>query len=451
MSLTRPHIFKKEQQPTFDMESLLSCHGTAVSFKLTPKRLTAELIHQLFAFLKTKPHITSFEIISCEKIDMAAFTQALANSSLEKIRLCDCGIDSQGAAELGRFLAENKTLKELDLSNNKLGERGAISLAAGLATNHALESLVLENNKLSCKAAKQLGEVLKKNSTLRELNLAFNQIELAGMVGLAQGLLSNKSLKKLNIDQNKFACKRAAANEVLATLLADNNTLEELSLTETGLTNEGMVLLGKGLADNTGLKVLSLRGNECQIQGAISLEAGLKKNKNLHELDLFGCLDPDDSDSIQKMTDGLAAHPGLRLVYLGTKSAIKPADFEYLKACLAKGTGIIKILLKDKDQQAKLLTLLEKKQQLHKQWENLSPCIAFFRANAGSAIINSVFPLLNMINETLTLEEWSGHREMLPRQAVRPHPLKLFSGHELFQKLVSDSVSEEKVTYVPQR
>ena len=66
----------------------------------------------------------------------------------------------------------------------------------------------------------------------------------------------------------------------------DSNVLTALNLSENGITDSNMQLLGRSLGRNSSLEALNLDGNLITAAGAASLASALETNATLHILDL---------------------------------------------------------------------------------------------------------------------------------------------------------------------
>lgn len=135
--------------------------------------------------------------------------------SLRAVNLTSCGVGDKGATELATLMHKNKTLLSLEL-----GCGAALSHKTGLA------------NRIHAGSANLLGGVLLKNSTLTHLGLRGNPI---------------------GGDPQTW--------ETFAAMLTRNKSLSSLNCEETGLSNQGCMLLFAALTVNSSLRHLNLAGN----------------------------------------------------------------------------------------------------------------------------------------------------------------------------------------------
>ncbi|KAK6101894.1 Leucine Rich repeat family protein [Brugia pahangi] len=108
---------------------------------------------------------------------------------------------------------------------------------------------------------------------------------------VTQALLSRKFVKVLDLHRNYIginACTRIA--EVLRERMQMNmQSIEEVNLSQNGITAEGMMQLIHAFRSNPNLKVIVLSGNTLEFEGAISVAEVLPSLRSLEILDLSSC------------------------------------------------------------------------------------------------------------------------------------------------------------------
>jgi hypothetical protein len=125
-------------------------------------------------------------------------------------------------------------LTRLNLQWNLIRLDGAINLCRSLAINKTLVWLDISYNALSRDGAMAMGTSLIHNSTLEYLNLAYNSIDSVGALTLAMGIIENKSsLKKVVLDGNPIGATGAKAL-LLVPILSETEV--ELSLDKCNAT-----------------------------------------------------------------------------------------------------------------------------------------------------------------------------------------------------------------------
>ena len=217
-----------------------------------------------------------------------------------------------GSAKLTVALQTISSLKVLDLDYNGINEQVADDLAAGIKTNSSLEKLWLGGNCLGSSIVLVLN-ALKEISTLTELNLNDNKsrgellvpalsstleknkllkilqlrdsgLNENGVIVIAQSLCNHTKLKFLNLQNNNINEKVA---EALASVISSNNGLEELYLGNNQL-QLGVIQIARGLNNISSLKVLDLSNNNITEQAADELAAAIRINKSLEKIWLNG-------------------------------------------------------------------------------------------------------------------------------------------------------------------
>ena len=97
---------------------------------------------------------------------------------------------------------------------------------------------------------------LSNNTTLKTLVIAYGSINDDGVITLVQSLKYNKSITYLYLDRNPDITSASAQS--LAELLLHNNTLVYLSLEDTNIDTNGVLVLVETLKTNKGLRRLRL-------------------------------------------------------------------------------------------------------------------------------------------------------------------------------------------------
>ena len=97
---------------------------------------------------------------------------------------------------------------------------------------------------------------LSNNTTLKTLDITNGSINDDGVITLVQSLKYNKSITDLYLDSNPDITSASAQS--LAELLLHNNTLVGLSLEDTNIDTNGVLVLVETLKTNKGLGILWL-------------------------------------------------------------------------------------------------------------------------------------------------------------------------------------------------
>lgn len=207
---------------------------------------------------------------------------------LTKLILSNCELkpDSIGSLPLHNL----DRITQLDLSNNAIDDTGLRHIANGLMFNNVLLRLILYGCSLTVTDGNGplLVEMLHRNTALKEVDLTANPIG-AGLKFIFEGLRHNSGIVKLLLCGVSHQVGIEANNMlVLQKMLLENNTLQELDLSENLISSTGLVYLAIGMTRNSAIRKLSLRCCSMAIteDNGPFLERMLRENRALKELNL---------------------------------------------------------------------------------------------------------------------------------------------------------------------
>ena len=105
-------------------------------------------------------------------------------------------------------LSNNTTLKDLWITDGSINDDGVITLVQSLKYNKSITTLYLVNNPdITSASAQSLAELLLHNNTLEYLSLWDTNIDTNGVLVLVETLRTNKGLGTLFLDkQHKQTC-----------------------------------------------------------------------------------------------------------------------------------------------------------------------------------------------------------------------------------------------------
>ena len=245
------------------------------------------------------------------------------NTTLLELALCGNAWDNNGASILAGYLKRNKTLTALHLIRSDIGDVGATALAEVLWTNTTLNSLDLwKNPGIGNPSVTSLCKALKVNKTLSTLNLSETGISDAGVLSLVEVLKTNtSSLTSLSLSEIKISHHSVKS---IAEVLRVNSTLKELKFEGNNVGSDGAELIAESLKANTTLKILILSRNNIKEPCGGMFSDALKVNGTLESLTLA------ENDlgvhGAQLLSEGLKVNTSLRHLDLsgnsiGTKGA----------------------------------------------------------------------------------------------------------------------------------
>jgi len=119
------------------------------------------------------------------------------------------------------------------------------NLANAMKENTTLESVNLYRNIFDVDGARELGKVLAVNKTLKSLDIGHNRIRKTGLEAIVNGIKANKnsSMETLGIRANFI--NDDAFNNMFEALVFDRKQLKSISLKSNFLTEFNKVSLAK--------------------------------------------------------------------------------------------------------------------------------------------------------------------------------------------------------------
>lgn len=206
------------------------------------------------------------------------------NNTLESLFLEQNGLDFECGMAIAYLLSINQTWKELNLGYNAIPDDCGSAIAAALSGNKSLISLDLAANFFELYTARRIAHLLARNeSALQQLSLAQNPLRDEGVSMIAAGLDSNTTLKELSLAETKMT---EASCSVIVASLYNNTALERLNLGGNKLRNEGCISLAVALESNATLTSLNISGNELRDASVLRLAEMLTVNATLERVNL---------------------------------------------------------------------------------------------------------------------------------------------------------------------
>ena len=145
--------------------------------------------------------------------------------------------------------------------------------------------------------------------------ISFSFIGQEGAVPLITSLTAHNSLEKLSLDNTGIGMDDCQA---LNRLLLSSTSLKKLNISWNHLSQEATELIISGLHYNTTLKKLDMRGSYISLQNTISLASILRTNHTLVKLDL-GCCHI-DSDGACQLASALHTNDALQELHVNCNS-----------------------------------------------------------------------------------------------------------------------------------
>jgi len=191
------------------------------------------------------------------------------NSTLIELIINGNPINKNGIKLLTKILMNNTTLQRLGLRFCDIAKAGFMDLTKAIEINPSLIYLDISHNSLeSLEACRKLGEAIghiKSKKTDNISKTVINELNISGcLIGhkqieeLTEGLYRNRTVKTLHIDDNDLSGKGIRA---LAICVQQNEAIKILTVQETELDTQDLVLFMEKLGDSNYLDVFDCRNN----------------------------------------------------------------------------------------------------------------------------------------------------------------------------------------------
>jgi Ran GTPase-activating protein (RanGAP) involved in mRNA processing and transport len=251
------------------------------------------------------------------------------------------------AKEIAKLLTSNSSLKQLALlftanhleAEERYQRNILMILCSGIAVNSYIVDIQICNADLNGEMAFLLGSTLAQNHSVEKISLKNCNLIDSGLAVLFLGMQRNQQIRELAI----LSCDLSGFNsDVVAASLPLMN-LTSLTLDNTNLTLEGVRFLCHRMKDSPDLLQLNLSGNALGRRGMKLIISCLKSpRQKLKYLDL-SCCDLDDA-CVKYLAKCLQENPNLVHLNLSDNN-IGNDGAEYLKLLLNENHCITDILV----------------------------------------------------------------------------------------------------------
>jgi Ran GTPase-activating protein (RanGAP) involved in mRNA processing and transport len=200
-----------DDEGAVEIAGILRVPSKLTSLSIAKNPITSLGIAHIAEALKGNSRITSLDVsftnIGPSGASMLFEALRDENSAIRYLDVSHCGIQDDGAADLGRMLRRHKTLETLAVEMNEISEDGSEALMRQLKHNSVLRKLSYgSGNVLSPRAADDFAEYLGKEScSLTILHLDNGVMGPAAVIGLMAGVERSRSLVELNLKGNDLS------------------------------------------------------------------------------------------------------------------------------------------------------------------------------------------------------------------------------------------------------
>ena len=156
--------------------------------------------------LKENNHHWVYLYRSSSYIVQFLLPQLLKIRTITRIRIFSTKVTKDNI--ISSQLSNNTTLKTLGITGGSINDDGVITLVQSLKYNKSITNLYLSRNPdITSASAQSLAELLLHNNTLEYLSLWDTNIDTNGVLVLVETLKTNKRLRGLRLDkQHKQTC-----------------------------------------------------------------------------------------------------------------------------------------------------------------------------------------------------------------------------------------------------
>ena len=264
--------------------------------------------------------------------------------SLTVLQLHYCDIKDNASNYLYKLFQHCDHLRKITIYYCLVDIHTVNKLLQQISTVTTLRKLDLRGNKLNEKSSQALASVIANNNELEELYLGNNNLQ-SGVIKLAKALKKLSSLKVLDLDNNNIP--EEAANELSAAIRA-NSSLEKLWLSDNHL-GSSTVMIVNALEQVTTLKELGLSDNQNRSEElAPALTSIISDNK--------GLLLCDNNLNDDGIAQSLCKHTRLKFINLRSNNITEKAA-EALASIISNNTGLEQLYLGNNQIQLGVITM----------------------------------------------------------------------------------------------
>ena len=200
-----------------------------------------------------------------------------------------------------------KNLTKLNLQMNNINDEEIKLIIKSIKDNNTpIKNLILKNNKISAKGSDYISDLIQFSKTLKKLDLSFNELKSDGVKKICKNIINsdfNTNLEELYLNGNK--CNDYCAEDIFNILINGRGNklkLKILSLNLNFFTNKGIDKILSALRNNNTLQELYLSENKIDAKAFINLANYLKYNKGLKILEIKSSrIDGKSAEDIMKI------------------------------------------------------------------------------------------------------------------------------------------------------
>ncbi|GLT83629.1 hypothetical protein SLE2022_019060 [Rubroshorea leprosula] len=334
------HFVEWELEQVRSLRGLLDSNLSIKQVVLRQNRFTIECLSMFSEILKKNGGIKeiTFSESGIGTVGAGLIASALKeNDNVEELQIWEDSIGSKGAEELSKMIEANSVLKLLTIFDSSSITATPL-ISAVLARNRAMEVHVWSGEH-GMKSSKVV-EFVPENSTLR-----IYRIDISGACRVACALGLNSTVRSL--DLTGVLLKSRWAKE-FRWALEQNQTLKEVTLSNTCLKDEGVVYVAAGLFENRSLESLYLDGNWFSGVGVEHLLCPLSRfstvqlqaNITLKSVTFGGKRTKIGRDGLSAILKMLTTNETVTQLGIYGDESMRPDDFVRIFKCLEKNVTL---------------------------------------------------------------------------------------------------------------
>ena len=268
-------------------------NSTLTELNLCSNNITDEGVKRLAEAIKVNTTLLSLDI-SCNTISdngMSSISDCLKiNSTLCKLNLSSNKITDEGAKRLAGAINVNTTLQELNISKNWISKEGVMRIVEACTINRTLCKLVCTHNNLSKSGLAAINEYIRKENAVQIFDASWNSVIASSRCGSHLVISTFQSLRwsLYSCDYNKQVWLVNVSIWKNIPCRFTHDSLLELKFPWYSIVPNAQVDIIQGVMQVDTLQELNISGTSISDDGAIAFSECLKTNTTLIELDMEG-------------------------------------------------------------------------------------------------------------------------------------------------------------------
>ncbi|KAJ4387412.1 hypothetical protein N0V93_008004 [Gnomoniopsis smithogilvyi] len=234
-----------------------------------------------------------------------------------RLDLCKMVVGPDHIDELMDSLENNTHIRHFLLGNNVITNHGARRIAKFVRDHpERMKTWYLAGNHIKPAGFSPLARVLEGSEVLEQLWLKRNPLGQSSVDNILNIITTAKRLQILDIETCELGEEGLA--HLFTSLLDKPNTLETIYINGNGVGPEASMAIAKFLASpGCKLRYLMMSSNPLGDEGAINLASCIADNTTLEVLTVASC--GLSSKGVSAISDALACHPKIRHLDLGSR------------------------------------------------------------------------------------------------------------------------------------